>query len=551
MVKYSNITLLKTLLLGSFISCHFAFAYDSDDFDDNTSTTSSTLSEHSPLSNDTLNRLPQKEGALTLSPTDALKEKIKPYINSVFKIKFHSSMNNESSGHTGTGWMLDAANGIIATNHHVVPNNLAGSITIEIDNGEEYTSPEVEILQTTVGQQFGDFSFLRVKKLINKNPKAQIPIARVFNAKKHDTLAFMGNSYGSFTVEVGNINDARNYWEQEDVLGCMSVSVDLHARGGASGSPVFDKNGEAIGILFAGDDVHNMILPITYINKAYEQLKAGQRITAVSFGTPFQPEKIHELSRYHHIPLETLKKYIRSKDDEFKLMVAQPITQQKPTENQLEQNDILLTVDGEKIGTDQIRLIELLEQSPTHKVKVLRKGEVKKLMLPTVTFTQSFSKTIDIDGTMVVSADSSLLDRYNLEPDTALLNLSLLGYLKITGIHKTDVVTFNDFVHALIEVRQNQKLETFFLYATSCSGTIPTAIPIDLRGIRGKSLYVTFMNEITHQWEHTDYLKYTTPVAAPSAPQTHQPRGRKRGTQNEAGLKSTLQPPKKKRATKA
>jgi S1-C subfamily serine protease len=447
------------------------------------------------------------KGKIGFSTKDALIKKIEPSIPYIYKIIFQSSYSGPTLAHTGTGFLLDAQKGVIATNYHVVPGNLAGIITIVTDKGEEYTSPAVKIWQTSVGCQFGDFSLLQVEELATNNPQVQIPIAQEFDAKKHDILGFMGNSSGSFTVEVGRVNDRYYYWDSPLARGCMSVSVALGAHGGASGSPVFNENGQIVGILFAGDDVHNMILPISYVMDAYEQLKAGNRITAVSLGVPLISQNIYNLNLFHHIPIDILKKYIGAEDQEFKLMVAQPFI--SLSTGTIQYNDIILTVDGERIGTDQAKLNKLLKSSDNHILEVFRDGELIELTVPTITYEQSFARYIEVNNMMFCSADSHLLDRYGFPPLSALIQLEQLnGYAQVIKVHRTQVQTFNDFIHALFDAFENKKMETFLIYVKSGLEEVATDIYVDSRGSRGKTMYVTKMNEETHQWENIDYKEY-------------------------------------------
>lgn len=128
-------------------------------------------------------------------------------------------------------------------------------------------------------------------------------MATVYDINKHDHLGFVGNFYGSLAVETGQVNEIYSYWNTDETMGSMSFSVNLKARGGASGSPVFDVNGIVVGILFAGDDVHNMIYPMPMVMNFYEQLKRGERLSVTTLGSPLVPEKIQDLARYHQIPL--------------------------------------------------------------------------------------------------------------------------------------------------------------------------------------------------------------------------------------------------------
>ncbi|MBW8310179.1 MAG: S1C family serine protease [Candidatus Paracaedibacteraceae bacterium] len=445
-----------------------------------------------------------------VSPTDALIERIKLNIPYIYKINFQALRVGEEINHMGTGFLLDGDKGIIVTNYHVVPGNLAGIITVITDQGEEYSSPFVKILQTSVGYQFGDFTFLQVDELASKNLQAPLSIAKELNVKKHDLLGFMGNSSGSFTVEVGGVNDLYYYWDTPQARGSMSISVALGACGGASGSPVFNKEGEVMGILFAGDNVHNMILPISYVMDAYEQLKAGERITAVSLGVPLISQSIHNLNLYRHLSPTILKDYIASDDQEFKLMVAQPFT--SPSTDIIQYNDIVLTVDGKKIGTNQIELNKLLKSSKIHTVEVLRNGELMELKnVPTVTYSQSFVQYIEVNNTIFSSADSSLADRSGLASGTVLVKMpGIEENLQITKVHNTKVTTFNDFIQALFDTVEQKKIATFSLLAKLPWGEAMTHLQMDLRNNQGKSLYVTQMNEVTHQWENIDYKDYVT-----------------------------------------
>jgi S1-C subfamily serine protease len=480
------------------------------------------------------------------SAIERLHKKMESYFPYVYKIGFGSSLTGESGGHTGTGFLLDAAEGIILTNYHVVPGNDFGIITLTDDDGNEYTEDDVEILSTSIGEQFGDFTFLRVKKLATDNPQAQMPLARVYDIKKHDHLGFVGNSYGNLAVETGQVSDRYSYWDRPEVIGSMSFSVNLKARGGASGSPVFDVNGTVVGILFAGDEVHNMIFPMPMVLNFYEQLKRGEKLSVRTLGAPLTSETIQDLARYHQIPLDDLKSYLTDGDEEQenKLMVAQPHTLPKDKESSLLSGDIVLEINGENVSPNQIRTNDLINQSEEAVVTVYRLGELKTLKIKPTVYTQEFAKSIDVDGTTIVSADSSLLDRYGVKSGTPLLKIpvpkksEILYYYKIVSrVHRTEVTTFNDFVKAVHDTYVTAGLSTFMLWIKDSMSGSEESFNMDLRGAMGKSFFVTQMNEKTHRWENLSYeayIKRAFPSIEATSSRTHKLRSeaRKRGSNN-------------------
>ncbi len=452
-----------------------------------------------------------------VSPIERLRSQMEDYFPFVYKIGFGSSLTGDSGGHTGTGFLLDAAEGIILTNNHVVPGDDFGIVTIIDDKGNEYTEGDVEILTSSIGRQFGDFTFLRVRKLATGNQKAQMPLARVYDIKKHDHLGFIGNSYGSLAVETGQVNEVYSYWDNKETIGSMCFSVNLKARGGASGSPVFDVNGIVVGILFAGDDVHNMIYPMPLVLGFYDQFKRGEKLSVKTLGSPLVPRKIQDLARYHQIPLEDLRAYLTEGDEaqENHLMVAEPHIPSKDKETSLQTSDIVLTVNGENVSPNQIRYNELIDQVDEVTVTVYRLGELKTLKIKPTTYVHEFSKSIDVNGTTIVSADSSLLDRYNIKSGTPLLKIGGLEALGISAsfqiisrVHRTEVATFNDFVKAIHDTYVLSGISTFMLWVKDSASGSEESVDLDLRGAMGKSFFITQMNELTHRWENLSYETY-------------------------------------------
>lgn len=139
---------------------------------------------------------------------------------------------------TGSGWVL-SSNQVI-TNRHVAEG--ATRIEVTTYDGHDYevnssviaTLPDLALL--TLDDVFTEAANVSVVE-----PRAGIP------------LTVVGYPLGdALTVEEGTYIDSA-----ADTLGASGADVwliDAHIEHGSSGSPVYDKNGDVVAIVYAGDD---------------------------------------------------------------------------------------------------------------------------------------------------------------------------------------------------------------------------------------------------------------------------------------------------------
>jgi S1-C subfamily serine protease len=442
---------------------------------------------------------------LIMSP---LKQRVLPFTEQVFKIEF----SDGSSGHSGTGFMFDAREGVIATNHHVVTSGM-GRFKIILENGEEFNHEDVKILGLSPAQSYGDFAFLQVEKL--KGVFSQMPFAESHFVKKMDPIAFMGNSLGSFSVQDGFINGRYNFDLSKYV---HANQVHLHSNGGASGSPTFNRSGDINGILFGGDTEHTLILPIYHLVHAYDQIRTGLPISKMTLGAPLMTSSIYEIEKFHRIDRSILLPYLSDiEKDEKKLLVLV-----KDGVTPLEAGDVILTINGERVGCDTILLEEYIKSRPASQVTVLRHGTMTTFEVTPSTKTLSYSKRLIIDDAFVLCNDSSLSGKIHGSVEAPIFGLSvsdedgkndgLVGIVqKINGVNIAD---FNEIIRVLHEQYYEEKilyyLITVFPLDDRKRGKV---LPVDLSTMEGKDLYVQFFDEIKKAWQQIRLDRYMKELA--------------------------------------
>lgn len=145
---------------------------------------------------------------------------------------------------------------LVATNHHMV-GGASGFVTV----------------QTADGTTLRDIKVLRVSRendlAVIKLPKALPPLELSPGAAGiGQEVAALGNPEGlSGTLSTGVVSGIRSYpnWNVKEVL-----QITVPVSPGSSGSPLLDKHGRVVGVVYAGyDDVQNMnfAVPVEKLRK--------------------------------------------------------------------------------------------------------------------------------------------------------------------------------------------------------------------------------------------------------------------------------------------
>ena len=157
-------------------------------------------------------------------------------LNTEIKNKQHVNIPREEFKSAGTGFMIDGK-GFIVTNAHV----LTGTGAVVVDNkGDQYDAKIINI------DQIRDLAIIKIDDSDFK-PYTSLP----YSIKKSDVdlgeeLFTLGYPRDEIVYNMGYLSAKSGY--DGDTSSCQ---ISLSANPGNSGGPVFNKNGEIVGVLSA------------------------------------------------------------------------------------------------------------------------------------------------------------------------------------------------------------------------------------------------------------------------------------------------------------
>jgi serine protease Do len=260
----------------------------------------------------------------------------------------------------GSGFIF-SEDGYIITNNHVVER--ATDIKVILQNGDSY---DAEIIGT---DPKSDLALLKIE------PKTKLPAVRFGNSDRleiGDWVLAIGNPFGlGHTVTVGIISAkgrSLGLGSYDDFL-----QTDAAINPGNSGGPLFNFNGEVIGVnsaIIAGGQGIGFAIPINMTKNVVSQLRNGGKVVRGWIGVYVQrvtPEIAESLNL----------------DDDGGALVAD-ITAGGPADKAgVKRGDIIVEVNGYKIDEmpELPKILASYAPGTKTKLKVIRNGEEKVLNL--------------------------------------------------------------------------------------------------------------------------------------------------------------------------
>jgi serine protease Do len=259
----------------------------------------------------------------------------------------------------GSGFIV-SSDGYIFTNNHVVER--ADKIRIKLADGKEY---DAEIK----GQDANtDIALLKI------NPTAHaLPVVKIGDSDKlrvGDSVFAIGNPFGlELTVTAGIVS------AKGRVIGSGPydnfIQTDASINPGNSGGPLFNLDGEVVGIntaIVARGQGIGFAIPINTAKNMFEDLKAKGKVIRGWLGITVQ-DVTREIA-------ENLKlKEIRG------ALVGNVIKREPAEKAGMKPGDIIIAVDGRKIKDtpDLLRIVAVIPVGKKIIVAVLRDGQEKHL----------------------------------------------------------------------------------------------------------------------------------------------------------------------------
>lgn len=273
------------------------------------------------------------------------------------------------SAWSGTGFIVDFENGLIATNRHVVGETAVCTYEIKFSDGTKIDA------HLKYFDPLYDFAFLSFDpKKAPKDTRALTLSDR--DIRVNDTIFSMGNSAGDeFSTYKGTVF---SMYENIGPFNEQSLKFSGITVGGASGSPVFGDHGEVLAIIYGGKFVSAAALPIRYVKKALDYLRRNETPKRRSIGVILGYTNIRDEIEGGNVPNESMEEYLKHFPEAHqKILKVSTRLVNSPAHRGLMSGDIIWKVDGQLVGPELSRFDEIINDSEGRDVQlhVYREGK--------------------------------------------------------------------------------------------------------------------------------------------------------------------------------
>lgn len=314
--------------------------------------------------------------ARALPAPDQIRELKRSIVNIEANVSIGLS-GDESGNWLGTGFVVDAANGLVVTNRHVASRSPAAYKIHFLDG----TSTNKVTLAYVDPWQ--DFAFLKVSTDGLKGALKAVKLGDSFALRPQDPVFLIGNNEAQeYTVLYGEVMNT------EVTAGDRhsgDFQVSYRNRGGSSGSPVFDGQGTVVGLHYKGTDVTGFEIRVEYVKDALAQLGSGgcaPRRGETGCVMGLMP--ISDAEKNYHLPPDIAER-LRSAPDKVKKMIyVHGVIPGEAAAGRLEPGDLVLDIDGTPVGSDLYKADKLVDArvGSATRLHVVRNGAELTVAVP-------------------------------------------------------------------------------------------------------------------------------------------------------------------------
>ncbi|HEX7029749.1 MAG TPA: PDZ domain-containing protein, partial [Gammaproteobacteria bacterium] len=371
-----------------------------------------------------------------------------------------------------TGFVVDAENGIILTNRHVVQ---PGPVTAEA----VFRNHEEVELRPVYRDPVHDFGFYRYDPEALQYIEPEAIELRPDRATVGREIRVIGNDAGeqlsilSGTLARldrnapyygrGNYNDFNTFY----------IQAASGTSGGSSGSPVIDINGDAVALNAAGsvEAASSFFLPLDRVVRALEYVRRGEVPPRGTLETTFVHEPFDELQRLG-LREDTERKVREARGSETGMLVVSLVQPGGAADGLLQPGDVLVRVNGELV-TRFAKLESLIDDSvgKVLELEIERGGEPVALDV-SVTDLHSITPDEFVGFGGAVVHDLSYQQARHLHRPQSGVYVANAGYVLnrsgiargavIVGFNGEDVFNLQQFREKLMTLKQGERARLRF-----------------------------------------------------------------------------------------
>lgn len=358
----------------------------------------------------------------------------------------------------GSGFII-SKDGYIVTNNHVIDK--ARDIEIVLDSGNKYKAEVVgKDLKT-------DLALLKIDPHETLNP---VKFGNSDALNIGDWVIAIGNPFGlGHTVTAGIVSAkgrSLGIGNYDDF-----IQTDAPINPGNSGGPLFNLNGEVVGVdtaIIAGGQGIGFAIPANLTNNVIVQIKDNGKVTRGWLGVMIQP-----------ITPE-IADSLNLKDT--KGVIVSDVSAKSPAEKAgVERGDVITKYNGEQIAsvTDLTSRVAISKPDTKQHLSVIRNGKTKEIVVnikeqpEDITGKPSRSEKSQDDteklGMKVIELTPEIRSRYNIDTKNGVMITSVdpggiasdAGFMPgdiILEINKSKIENLNDFKKEISKAKDNKSI---------------------------------------------------------------------------------------------
>ena len=313
--------------------------------------------------------LPSNDGGKTLTPKQVYKMNVGAVCGIATQVTTNVWGQTATASCAGSGFVL-TQDGYIVTNNHVVSDADEGTIVVRLYSGEEYTA---DVVGTDT---MNDVALLKIEteglQTVTIGDSDEIEVGEIVEA--------IGNPLGelTFTMTAGYIS-ALDREINADGTPINMLQTDAAINSGNSGGPLFDMNGNVIGITTA---------------KVSGETESGVTIEGIGFAIPINDvlRVVYDLQQYGRVRGRAyLGVTLQDLDSTVAATYNLPAGPQIVTVTEgscaakagLQPSDIILEFEGREIGsyTDLVSALSKKQAGDTVTMRIYRAGAELEITL--------------------------------------------------------------------------------------------------------------------------------------------------------------------------